>query len=923
MAAESATHTPATPEACGPGRARHVWVPGLPARRNIFARFRRVLRACGSDLRGTMHVFADTRYVARVNGHFAGSGPARFANSHPEFDTWDIGRFLVEGENQIEILVNFFGASSYQTEPGGRPALIVWGDAAGEPLETPGAWECLEETAWRGDSPLFSFAQGPVEICDTRELGDGGWRPVEELQDGPWGQLRAFSGTPWTPERVSPSRIVLAGGLKDTGERLCAMSHDPALVDGRRVQERRWRMFGLWVRSPVAAHVVADCFWTDLECNGEPVKVETRAERGNHGEAVLPLREGWNFLCGRFEVLAEYWAFCLGFPRADSLELRAAPDADAPRGLWLSPLLEKERASLPRPEDAWPPAGWAFEDGDPPNYTPARAMAWDVVGADAARDIEPARLPEVSWQDGAGATWVFSFEGEFLGHIELDVEGPDGTVLDVATDDWRRESGMTALYRSNPFTDSADRFVLSGSRQRIMLFHPRGGKYLQVTMRPPGGSGRVALHDASVISRRCLHDAGARFASDLAALDWAWDAAMRTVFCSTDDGYSDSPWRERASYIGDLLAEMHQHFVMHPDWRMVRRTLGLFAHTALPDGQLSACAPSWLRMPHGDFSLLWIVALYDYWAHSGDAKFVREMLPAALAVWRSPSWKRGPEGLLDENGNRLFIDWGVRKSDRTGRGNAVLNVLRGGAGRALARLAEALGENVLRGDLLAEAAATEDLLLRHLWAEDEGRLRPSLDDDGPALHANVFALAFGIGDESRRKRILAFLDPHLRDNLRRGLEADERCGHLELYFFHYLLPALAAHGRPDLAEMLVQSHYGFLAELGDDTLPECFSRVSRGVGSRCHPWSGAAATYAARHVAGIRLREAGRPEHLVFDPVVAGVSRASARIAHPRGIIEVAWHKDAAGRIVPDLLTAPEGVEIRDAAGTVTTSIFR
>ena len=38
---------------------------------------------------------------------------ARFVNTRPEFDEWEIGDFPVAGENVIEILVNFFGASFF------------------------------------------------------------------------------------------------------------------------------------------------------------------------------------------------------------------------------------------------------------------------------------------------------------------------------------------------------------------------------------------------------------------------------------------------------------------------------------------------------------------------------------------------------------------------------------------------------------------------------------------------------------------------------------------------------------------------------------------------------------------------------------------------------------------------------------------
>ncbi len=896
-------------------KALPVWVPGSAPRRNLFATFRRSFRREAGAPGGVLCLFADTRYVVRVNGCFLASGPARFARSGPEFDSWSLDALLIDGENHIEVLVNFFGASSFQTEPGGRPAFIAWGHAGGQSLETPGGWECLEESAWRGDSPVFSFAQGPVEICDTRLLGAGHWQPVEALSKPPWESLAPFSGTPWTSERVTPRQIDLAAILEASEQLVCTMSHDPEFPARSEAVERKRRVFGLWLFARAAAVVPVSCFWGDLECNGRRVPIANDTPQGNHSRADVPLQPGWNFLCGRFEVLSEQWAYCLGFPRSQEVLIRSEPREEAAAGLWISPLLKPAAAVFPDPGAPWPPPGWRYEDGMPPNLTPARVMAWDRLSGDALRNQPMARLSELSPRFGPAATWVFSFDGEILGHLEIDVEAPPGTIMDVATDDWQLPSGMLAIYRSNPFTDAADRLILRGGRQRVFLFHPRGGKYVQITLRAGESDGPFVLHGLEVVSRRALHPAGAFFESGHPVLDWVWPVAERTLFDSTDDSYSDSPWRERATYVGDALVAMHQHFLMHPDWRVARRLLGLFGRTALPDGQPTACAPSWLRFPHGDYSMLWILAVRDFWAHSGDKAFLAELWPGLRKLWHSQTWAPGAHGLLDEQNHRLFVDWGVQKGDRTGRGNAILNLLRVAAAQAISEIALGLGLSGEAEKASAEKARLESAIFGHLWSDAEGRLRPHLDSHAPALHANVLALHFQLGSPLQRSRILDYLIPHLRDNFRRGIQAGQWSGHLELYFFHFLLPALAEHGRPDLAEELVSSHYGFLKDLGDDTLPECFCRVERGVGSRCHSWSGGAATYAGRYVAGIRLSGPENPDRLLFHPMVSGIAKARARLAHRKGWIDIEWEKDSAGTIHLQRLEHPVGVTIHDIAG--------
>ena len=858
-----------------------------------------------------LHLFADTRYRLRVNGSFVAAGPGRFVNRYPEYDTHDIAAVLKPGGNTIRVEVNFFGASSYQSMPDGQPGFVAWGGSGEVGLETPGSWSARRMDAWRGDSPNFSFAQGPVEICDTRTAdGDAVETVVLSCSRAPWGMLKPYSGAeiPFHPHR--PKTIELAGRIVG-GERLLGiMAHAPQFNANReRDLPNTWSAFATWIYSPRAQKVEISCFWSDLSCNGSAVAVDTSTPIGNHGRCHLNLREGWNFFCGKFEILTEFWAYCLGIPDAAGLSLHGRRDSGFLLPLAVAPNGRREDILLPDPSDAEPPPGWEFEDGSPPNLTPARVMAWDTVADDALRHIEATRLFEMSPIVAKAATWCFSFEGEFLGHAVLDVEAPEGTVMDVATDDWQTSAGGVALYQSNPYTDSADRFILRGGAQRVEVFHPRGGKFLQITLRAPGRAAPLSLRDVFIRSRQSLGPDCTRLECEDDILNWVWPTAMRTLTCSTDEAYGDCPWRERGSYIGDTFVNIHQHFLFSSDMCTARRTLKLFAQAQLPDGQLACCAPAWLRRPHEDFTLIWLLALRDYWAYTGDVSLIGEVWDEVANIWESPSWERHESGLWNASGKRLFIDWGVLSAEREGRANAVLNILRFGAANACASLAKAIGKHQEAAGFSTAARSIEQALMEHLWNKSEGRFHASIGSHTPALHANVLGLYCGVGDVATRSAILEYLEPNLRNNLLRAARNDPSTGHLELYFFHYLLPALASNGRPDLAELLIREHYGAIKCFGFDTLPETLSQMKRQRGSRCHSWSGAAAVYAARYVLGIRPAEPGNPRRMVFAPVVHGIDKASGRIAHPDGWIDIAWERAYGGGFLSKI-TAPPGVEV-------------
>ncbi|MEI6035767.1 MAG: hypothetical protein WCS65_15995 [Verrucomicrobiae bacterium] len=889
--------------------ARFLWVEDSAEPRNQFVRFERNFDLLEVPAEFPMHLFADTRYRLRVNGRFVAAGPGRFVTQFPEFDTHHLAEFLRPGKNSVSVEVNFFGASSFQSMPDGKPGFIAWGGGGSVDLATPGGWEAFRLHAWRWDAPLFSFAQSPVEICDTRfsEAGAPARIAVLDGDAAPWGDLLPYSGMPIPFFIHRPKRIELAGRLATSERRLGFMSHNPDAA--RRLSAKPWTAFATWIRSPKAQAVTCSCFWSELRCNGLPVAVDTSTPWGNHARCQLDLREGWNLLTGEVEVLSEFWAYCLGIP--EGLSLHGRRDAACAEAFAISPNSRREDLRLPADGDSCAPDDWILHDGNPARLTPARMVGWDIPAEGAVRDIAPERLPEVSRIEDCEATWCFSFQGEFLGHAVLDVEGPEGATLDVAFDDWQAATGGVRLYASSPFTDAADRFILRGGRQTIELFHPRGGKLLQATLRSPAGVVPLALHDVFVRSRQALGQDKTRFSCDNPNLGWAWPVAMRTLIVSADEAYSDCPWRERGSYIGDCSVNILLNLLLDPDGRTARRTLRLFAQAQLPNGQLPCCAPSWLRSPHEDFTLVWLLAIHDLWANTGDTTLAEEVWPAVRRIWESPTWGHHPSGLWNADNLRLFIDWGAILEERSGKANAVINILRFGAAQACAALAEALGKSAEAAAFRDEAERVERAAASLLWDDARGCYRASLGAGTSALHANILALRFGLGTSASRERILAYVEPLLRENFARGTREGGGSGHIELYFFHYALPALAAHGRPDLAEILIDDHYGFLRGIGDDTLPECFYGADNATGSRCHSWSGAPAIYAARHVLGIRPAIPGNPSELIFDPVVHRIARASGRISHPAGWIEVSWHS-ANGKIVP-CIKAPDGVEVRSS----------
>ncbi len=895
----------------------YIWTHSSPQKRNAFVSFKQTVSWDGISA-CTLHLFADTRFRVFVNEVFVHYGPARFVTSHPEFDTLRLDAYLNAGENTLRVEVNFYGTSSYQSMPEGQPGFMAWGGLNDDEtlFATPGQWLCLVHQAWDADSGLFSFAQNPSECLDTRVL-------AHELTEGEWQAPRALSGAecPWGPLHprsvpipayapLRPARIQLCAEATVPGPRVGFVSldsgHSRRLLRARETGQAerghdRFRQFITWLHSPREQEIDLLNFWSSLSLNDVPLPAGTPSDLGNQWRNTLRLREGWNPLIGSVGILGESWSWLMEWPADSGVSAHALPDRACTDVFLLSPLQEGEQ-SLPAagPADTFAaPAGWNRDSGDIHRCHPARLCVWDRPGRHSER-LEALRGPV--------RLLCFDFADQVYGQGSLDLEAPAGTLLDIAYDDWSRADGCVKLYGSNPFTDAADRFVLKGGRQQIEVCNPRGGIFLQLTFRlPPGNEDTpVFLHDFFVRSRRLLNADGVMFRSGDPVIDWAFDQSVHTLIASTDEGYADCPWRERGTYIGDMFVNLSVHGLAHSDPAVAARCLRLFAQSQLPDGQLPCCTPSWLRRPHEDFTLIWILALHRFWQQSGDRQVVIDCWEALTRIWDSPSWPVDRTGLWNADGLHVFVDWGCTSEEKKGCGNACLNLFRYRALLCSADLAELLGHADQAAKFLESAATLKTQVETHLWDPGNGRFRASLDAQTDAPHANVLALAFGVGSAPD---LLRSLKPRLLQNFHRGLHpSNPPESHIELYFFIYLLPALAEHGEAELALDLLRETYGFLMGLGYPTLNECFARADQRRGSCCHSWSGAPAVFCRDWLAGLYQPEPGNPSLWKLDPARSPLPRVDAVFASPLGPIRIRWDKTAEN--AAPMVKVPEGMTL-------------
>jgi len=896
----------------------YCWAPQWDSAkgRNRFVRFSQTVNLAEAPATAVIHLFADTRYRLFVNGRVLRHGPCRFFPSAPEYDSVDLLSSLQQGTNVLEVEVWTAGSPIFQAI---EAPPVFW--AAGKihsgdmeiDLSTPGGWCVAESAAWQCEAVAWSFAIGPVEILDIQKRqGERNTQPMVRavaVGDSGHGLLTPCPlPQPEVRLRQPVSCDLHAGGTRHREQFHWLGADFGSAIQAFDFSVKKDGLFRVWIHSVGEQTIEAGLFWATHFLNGEPLETWDDPARRNRKNARLSLHPGWNGLVGRFQLFAPFWCQPLALPADCGLRLG---EEGALRPALLGPLDASSEGSVGPDLAALsldPAAGgnlaWCPIDPHAPAFSPAWEVAWELPVAEPAKSPSPSDFPLEVQTGGEGVGMVtLDFGFEVFGRLNLTLSAEAGCEVDASFDEALHPDGRVDMFGSLWSVHSTDRYRCGVGRSVIEGFHNRGGRYLQITVRAPVGS-RVVLQELSIVESKTPAEAAGAFRCDDPFWSWLWETGVRTLDASLEDVWSDSPWREQGCYLGDSHVQFHAHACLSGDMRLPRRILRLFAQGQRPDGQIPCVVPAAMDQAHPDFSLLCVRFLRDFWAHTGDDDFVRELWPTVVRVLQSPTWIEGREGLVRVEAGPLFIDWSVEAEARQGF-SSVLNVFFIDALRCAAELAPAAGANpavfASRADTSLRALHTE------LWDSSTGRLRCTILESGEivmgrALHANALAFARGMLPAGAEKPLLDWLLVELEDNADKIIRCHDSqssiprktSGQLEPYFLFFLLEALGQRGDARAFDVIADM-WGLMRERGATTFWESVLQSAFGTGSLCHSWSVAPLVFAARYLLGVQQPVAGDPRVVAIRPF-AGIlppelTNFSGSVATAYGLVEVAWQR--------------------------------
>jgi alpha-L-rhamnosidase len=899
--------------------AKFVWKDPEGSGRQQTLLFRRSFSLEEAPGRADIYLFADSRYHLYVNGTHINFGPSRFYPSHPEYDSYDISRFLVPGRNVVAVEVLTNGTVTFQV-PLSVGGFIAWGEVEAAPvpvsLATPGEWRMFVSDAYDHEALRFSFACGPMEIFDGRkqpaswnrpDFDDSGWeKPVIHGDQGHWGALTPRTIPQLTQDELLPLRLT---GIYREHHQEEIYTFFVKTPDRTAAQYNAGKQLYActYLYSPAEQDVEMGLWWGEYYLNGEgPIPVSGR-EPGNpvRENRIFALKKGWNFLFVSYMAIWGGWDFYMAVPRE--------------AGLLFSPERTEREGPFILTAGPFPGGAGVFDPGeDDPgddreimenkdfHWVPRENLA---AGPNPARDLvwrEPDLQHNLKNNDfqvsdfsiGEPLMLVFDMGGKRLGRIFCEVEAKEGTLVDIAWSEELNSLGMPFLYKRLQ-VNAAARFIASGGSRRYETFKPYGVRYLLVRIDP--GSGPCRLKRLGMVEQLYPHEKRGSFTCSNPMLDRIWEMGWRTLRVCSEDSYIDTPFRERGLYAGDAVPEYAITLATSGDSRLLKRSLMLFQEMYrenMLEGKEEGLS---------DFVLKTLLLLEWYYQVTGDREFLEQLYPNYHSLMQHIMARRNEKGYYPTR--RVFIEWTRINKDAD---LTAYQALVARSFHSMSFLAGELGREDEAERYAGEAERLGKLVSSLFW--DPGRqvyhdgFRDGVAIDHHYPISSAFPLLFDLCPEEQKSPILSYLETELQD-----IGEETRNRKISPYGSFYLFAALYKEGRADLAEQFMLRYWSRMIHQGDDTSWENFDiddgEDGGGQGTASHAWSGHPTFFLSTEVLGVKLGfnpELDR-DRIEISPQSETLSWARGSVPHPAGMVHVEWQ--IKGDRLEMELTLPGGVE--------------
>jgi alpha-L-rhamnosidase len=900
--------------------ARWIWDDSDPFSLNYYLKARRCFSissrqfsVAGSSGMSHLLITADAHYQVAINGAMVGHGPAKSAEGERFIDTYDIGKFLLPGENTIKVLVLSVGVGtmSYCLGEAGLifevrlPKMIVVSDSK----------TLVQRDAGRLRKTVRRWVLPDIEDVDASKASSH-WRPARVIAKTAKLTPRPV---PHPSRQILSQKHLISRNIVKFPQFSCTFKIKSYLVEPGQV--RRWNTYG--TPAYIVTDLVSPCdqtiTWLPAPAsvtwyyNKSKVMTSTGWGRGDESTppCLLRLKKGANRLVGIH-----------GLNHFEEIHLAAFTEHPItvrnPFGAGAFQVISTDGESLPCRDHL--PADFTdrvargnFLKMNPKDTLPDANFQDLVVNAVVCREASSTAVAVQTpsgWKisgtgPGMAARVIIDLGMVHNGWLSFQAFGKPGSRLIFSFFE-ALEVGPELRINWPAACNNAVSYRLRKGWQKFESFFAYGVRYIAIHHQ---GVGDVELQDLQILSANCGHLSQGAFRSDNIALNGIYAMCEQTVISATDDTLTDCPTYEAVNWNFDNRLGAMAALMTTRNIALIRNTIDQYARDPYYPGLVRSHYPSTWENRIPVFSFHWIIFCQEFYWHTGDNHFLKAVFPQV---------RRGIEealGMLDSSGLLQWpasenpwhiIDWHSQRDDNHPIVSAEQAIFLG-ALEAAALLADESSQAQNAKRWRAVRDQLRKALHECLWVKERDAYADSIHADGRlspvSSQASNAALAlYGLGTGSWKQRLAKRL-------------GNEECSLLPCgspMGLFYVLEFLDSCGEVETIFQTILKKWGPMLEAGDMTTWEQFpekpgQRIP--TRSRCHPFSSYILKYFGKYLLGVESCAKGM-NVIRFKPAPPScINKCEGVIPAAHGVIRVGWSRR--GNRIESEIDAPGGMSVQ------------
>lgn len=215
-----------------------IWSSDIPDGKQSWVAFRKSFDLTQISSPATLKLFADSRYLLWVNGHYVLRGPCRFNPKRPEYDVVDVQQYLKKGKNTLVVLAHNYGNLINGHIMKHAPGLTAILEMAGkEVLRTDPSWRFNDHTRYLLSPESWNTVPDVIDArIDNEEwiapgFDDSSWLLSKSIDGNQWGKIFPREIPLARETELKELRLLPSGKLLNTSLPLELKAGEEILVD--------------------------------------------------------------------------------------------------------------------------------------------------------------------------------------------------------------------------------------------------------------------------------------------------------------------------------------------------------------------------------------------------------------------------------------------------------------------------------------------------------------------------------------------------------------------------------------------------------------------------------------------------------------------------------------------------------------------